>query len=202
MSNLIFKGQKNNYPVTSDYGEKRNFSPYYGKKHEGVDMSGDKKTAVYCEINGVIKEMYYQKYSYGNKILIKTNLGYLTKELEGCILYQLYGHLFKYDSKIKTGEFVEAGAELGLMGNSGNCYTKDPNSGIYIPVTEKQQNDKNFNGGVHLHLSFMIEQKSKKLLDFMKEKLKLKNELLYLDQWGYYYWLSPKQLFDFLNLYN
>ncbi|MBN2545679.1 MAG: M23 family metallopeptidase [Spirochaetes bacterium] len=202
MSNLIFKGQQNNYPTTSDFGEERSFWPYYGKKHEGIDMRGNKKTQVFCEINGVIKERYDQKNSYGKKLLIKTNLGYLTKELEGCILYQLYGHLFKYDTKVKLGKFIEAGSLLGLMGNSGNCYTKDPNTGIYVPVTEKQQNNENFNEGVHLHLSFMTELKNKKLLEYIKEKLNLKNELLFLDQWGYYYWLNPKYVYDFLNLFN
>ena len=199
MADLIFTGQKNKHTVTSEFAEIRNYEPYNGGGHEGIDYKNKKGTPIYCEIDGIVDEIAYPPNPYGNKILVRTNLGYLTKELEGCIIYHIYGHLFESDNSIKIGKFVKSGQKIGKMGNSGFCMYKD-NNGEWKDVIETQANDPNFESGVHLHLSFYTGLKNTYLIDLMKQKLNLNNDEFFLNQWGIYY-LHPDWFFKFLSLY-
>jgi len=199
MSNLIFTGQKNKHLVTSGFAETRNYEPYNGKGHEGIDYKDKKGTSIYCEINGLVEDISYQQNVYGHRILVKTNLGYLTKELEGCIIYHIYGHLFKVDNNIKIKKFVKAGQKIGQMGNSGFCMYQN-SSGELVKVTEEQAKDSKFESGVHLHLSFYTGLKNTYLIDLIKQKLNLNNNDFYLNQWGRYY-LHPDYFFKFLGMY-
>jgi murein DD-endopeptidase MepM/ murein hydrolase activator NlpD len=145
---MEFKGI-NNWPISSDFGEVRNWGVYApDKKHEGLDGVAAKKSDILCELEGkVIVKTYYQK-SYGNCTIIKSDLGLLGKDWIGHDIYGLYGHQFDFEENLKVGDMVGSKDLIGYMGNSGFCI-----SGGKV-VTPEQQADPTFTGGVHCHLTF------------------------------------------------
>lgn len=169
-------------------------------KHEGVDYSSsiNKKQLIYNETRGVIEDIGYLKNSYGNRVLVKTNISKFGKMFENDNVFFLYGHLDKVDSKIKVGKIIERGEVIGNMGNSGYCLTRLDSKGNFINtyrrVTEVESLDENFIGGVHLHLSvfFFSSDLSKRLLILIKDK----DNIIF--QFGKY-WINP---IVFLELYN
>lgn len=92
--------------MASGYGSR--VDPVYGtqKFHEGMDFSSDIGTPVYATGRGVVSFAGW-KTGYGNCIDIDHGYNYLTR----------YAHLSEI--KVRVGQQVERGEEIGLVGNTG-----------------------------------------------------------------------------------
>ncbi len=173
--------------------------------HEGIDYSSElnKEQEIYNELDGIVIEKSYNRNSYGNKVVVKVNMGYFTKFFEGDNVYLLYGHLDSINDNIIIGNEIKAGDIIGYMGNTGYCLTKidkiHSNGRVkmldsYRRVTEEESKDKKFFGGVHLHLSVFCNN----AVFVDKIKKKLGNEHIY--QWGKY-WINPEKFFEMIKEY-
>lgn len=92
--------------VSSLYGMRKH--PRYGvwRKHEGVDLSAPKGTAVYATGNAVVSFSGW-KPGYGYLIELNHGFGYKTR----------YGHLSK--RHVQRGDSVTRGQVIGDVGNTG-----------------------------------------------------------------------------------
>lgn len=92
--------------VSSLYGMRKH--PRYGtwRKHEGVDLSAPKGTAVYATGNAVVSFSGW-KPGYGQLIELNHGFGYKTR----------YGHLSK--RHVVAGDSVTRGQVIGDVGNTG-----------------------------------------------------------------------------------
>lgn len=98
--------ERNLKTMASGYGYR--VDPVYGtqKFHEGMDFSSDIGTPVYATGKGVVAFAGW-KTGYGNCIDIDHGYNYLTR----------YAHLSEI--KVRVGQQVERGEEIGLVGNTG-----------------------------------------------------------------------------------
>jgi len=87
--------------LTSSFGTR------WGRQHKGIDMVGN--TDIMAADDGVI-EFAGERSGYGNCIIINHKNGYKT----------LYGHLSKIS--VKSGDTVEKGDSIGIMGNTGHSF--------------------------------------------------------------------------------
>lgn len=85
--------------VTSGFGQR------WGRLHKGIDLVGGSR--IMASDEGVVK-FAGEKSGYGNVVIIDHRNGYET----------LYGHLNKI--AVRTGEVVEQGQYIGIMGNTGH----------------------------------------------------------------------------------
>lgn len=88
--------------LTSSYGKR------WGKMHKGIDLVSNNKNILAADDGRI--EFVGVKSGYGNCIIINHQNGYKT----------LYGHLSK--TGVKKGAYVEKGAKIGVMGNTGNSF--------------------------------------------------------------------------------
>ncbi|MBR6776087.1 MAG: M23 family metallopeptidase [Bacteroidales bacterium] len=95
------------YRISSYYGQRTD--PFYKvtKFHGGIDFSGPVGLGIYATGDGVVKKVEKNKSGYGNNILIDHGYGYMTR----------YAHLHSF--KVKKGQKVKRGQEIGTMGNTG-----------------------------------------------------------------------------------
>ena len=92
--------------ISSNYGYRKD--PFTGKRafHRGVDIAGKKDSEVFAVASGVVS-WAGKKSGYGYLVEIRHPDGYVTR----------YGHnsmIF-----VKTGDLVDKGTVIGLMGSSG-----------------------------------------------------------------------------------
>jgi len=92
--------------ISDAYGWRKH--PITGKRsfHKGIDFGNVSGTSIYATADGIIKKSSREKY-FGKYIVISHKFGYQTK----------YAHLGK--SFVKSGQTVQRGEIIGLMGNSG-----------------------------------------------------------------------------------
>ncbi|WP_051201508.1 DUF5930 domain-containing protein [Paracoccus aminophilus] len=88
------------FRYTSPYGSR------WGRRHEGIDMAGPVGTSVFSTADGTVVYAGWMQ-GYGNLIKIEHELGTETR----------YGHLSKI--RVKVGQKVSRGAQIGDMGNTG-----------------------------------------------------------------------------------
>lgn len=95
------------YRISSHYGQRTD--PFYKvtKFHGGIDFSGPVGLGIYATGDGVVVKVEKNKSGYGNNVLIDHGYGYKTR----------YAHL--HTIKVKKGEKVKRGQEIGTMGNTG-----------------------------------------------------------------------------------
>ncbi len=95
------------YRISSHYGQRTD--PFYKvtKFHGGIDFSGPNGIGIYATGDGVVSKIQKSKNGYGNNIVIDHGYGYKTR----------YAHLNAI--KVKKGEKVKRGQEIGTMGNTG-----------------------------------------------------------------------------------
>ena len=95
------------YRISSHYGQRTD--PFYKvtKFHGGIDFSGPVGLGIYATGDGVVVKVEKNKSGYGNHVLIDHGYGYKTR----------YAHL--HTIKVKKGEKVKRGQEIGTMGNTG-----------------------------------------------------------------------------------
>lgn len=91
---------KSAFRYTSPYGRR------WGRAHEGVDMAGPVGTPIFATGEGVVIFAGWQR-GYGNLVKIQHALGTETR----------YGHMSKI--RVKTGQKVSRGSQIGDMGNTG-----------------------------------------------------------------------------------
>lgn len=81
-----------------------------GKRpHNGLDLKGRKNEPVYAAHDGYVVYAGSKFRGYGKMIILEYDDGWAT----------LYGHLNKF--KVKTGQEVKAGEEIGAMGRTGRA---------------------------------------------------------------------------------
>ncbi len=95
------------YRISSHFGHRTD--PFYKvtKFHGGIDFSGPAGLGIYATGDGVVAKVEKIKNGYGNNIIIDHGYGYKTR----------YAHL--QTIKVKKGEKVKRGQEIGTLGNSG-----------------------------------------------------------------------------------
>ncbi|WBU52554.1 DUF5930 domain-containing protein [Paracoccus sp. SCSIO 75233] len=93
-------------PVKSAFRLTSGFGPRWGRMHKGLDMAGPTGTPVLAPGDGVVTFAGRQN-GYGNIIKIEHALGTETR----------YAHLSKI--RVKVGQKVSRGAQIGDMGNTG-----------------------------------------------------------------------------------
>lgn len=95
------------YRISSHYGHRTD--PFYKvtKFHGGIDFSGPIGLGIYATGDGVVSRVEKNKNGYGNNIVIDHGYGYKTR----------YAHLNSF--KVKKGDKVKRGQEIGSMGNTG-----------------------------------------------------------------------------------
>ena len=101
----------------------------FTSKHRGIDMAwnskqGGKNVPVYAADDGVVystKDNDKSKKSWGNYVKIKHNDG----------TYTLYAHL-KDGIKVKTGQNVKQGDQIGNMGNTGDSKGNHLHYEVYV----------------------------------------------------------------------
>lgn len=95
------------YRISSHYGQRTD--PFYKvtKFHGGIDFSGPNGIGIYATGDGVVTRVERIKNGYGNNIIIDHGYGYKTR----------YAHLNSI--KVKKGEKVKRGQEIGTMGSTG-----------------------------------------------------------------------------------
>jgi murein DD-endopeptidase MepM/ murein hydrolase activator NlpD len=93
------------------------------RKHEGQDIFARKGTPVLSATEGVVVRVGQNRLG-GNVVFVLGAGG----------RYYYYAHLDSYADGLETGQLVEAGQLLGLVGNSGNARGTPPHLhfGVYI----------------------------------------------------------------------
>lgn len=93
--------------ITSPFGYRRNPFTNRGREmHSGVDLKGKTGDPVKSTAKGKVTFAGYQG-NYGYVVMIKHSNGYETR----------YAHLVR--TRVKKGEYVEAGEIVGLLGSTG-----------------------------------------------------------------------------------
>lgn len=188
--------------VSSGFGEDR------GRyKHSGIDYPGTKKEDIFNQINGKVFKILHEKDYFGTQCIVYSN-----PKFAGGVndkLYHSYCHLYKVS--VKEDQFVEAGSILGKMGNSGGSYTSFDKKGKYTAicrkVTKEEQEDKNCNFGVHLHLWFYQDCKPGKTTPLFN-KLKGLNIISKqsLGDTHFYQWskliIAPRVIYKYFKILN
>lgn len=97
---------KGTWKLTSVYGYRAD--PFTGQRkfHTGIDMAAPLGTKIYAAMAGKVATTGYNNV-FGNYVIISHGNGYQS----------LYAHLSKYT--VRAGQFIEQGAQLGLMGSTG-----------------------------------------------------------------------------------
>jgi len=74
--------------------------------HPGIDVSTSRGTPIVAPADGIVA-VATRKGGFGNFIIIKHKLGYITR----------YGHLQKFN--VRRGQLVKRGQVIGFVGNTG-----------------------------------------------------------------------------------
>jgi murein DD-endopeptidase MepM/ murein hydrolase activator NlpD len=75
--------------------------------HKGVDISGKTGEPIYATGDGLVVEVCYKFFGYGNQVIVDHGFGYKTR----------YAHL--HQATVKPGQRVRRGEQVGKMGTTG-----------------------------------------------------------------------------------
>jgi len=96
------------WPTIQGYTISSRFGWRWGRRHDGVDISGTGEgSPIYASNNGTVAEVGYYHSSMGNYVYINHNNGY----------YTVYMHMSSI--VVKKGQVVARGQTIGGMGNTG-----------------------------------------------------------------------------------
>ena len=87
-----------------------NFGYRWGRWHTGTDLDLETGDPVYASFDGIVRVVGWDGNGYGRYVLLRHYNG----------LETLYGHMSK--QTVETGQFVKAGDQVGLGGNTGRSY--------------------------------------------------------------------------------
>jgi murein DD-endopeptidase MepM/ murein hydrolase activator NlpD len=106
--------------------------PVYGdiRFHSGIDFSGPTGMPVFATGNGVVKEVAYSFFGYGNCIIIDHGFGYATR----------YAHL--RTASVHNGQAVKRGEQIGTLGSTGK--STGPHLHYEVYYLGKHQNPMNY----------------------------------------------------------
>jgi murein DD-endopeptidase MepM/ murein hydrolase activator NlpD len=105
MFNIPINGK---YRISSNFGMRFHPILKYTRMHTGVDLAIRHGHPVHAPANGYV-EFAGRKGGYGNYIVINHGNSYKTA----------YGHLYKFDKKIKPGKFISQNQLIAYVGNTG-----------------------------------------------------------------------------------
>lgn len=103
---IAFAEPVRGYEVNSAFGMRR-LPGQAARHHAGVDIAAPQGTGVYVSAEGRVLRTGYDPDGYGRFVEVRHPNGMTT----------LYGHLSRVD--IATGDQVEAGGRIGLVGSTG-----------------------------------------------------------------------------------
>lgn len=112
----IFKGK---FTITSPRGFRTH--PITGEKnsyHKGVDIVGIDSNIILCGASGIVEATPYEHNGFGYYVRIRT--------IDNKRLY--YAHMKKDSFMVKTGDKVNIGTPLGIMGSTGSS------TGLHVHV--------------------------------------------------------------------
>ena len=95
------------YRISSYYGYRHDPLTGRTKHHHGMDFAMKPSHPIYVTGDGVVEQVKYDFYGYGNSIVIDHGFGYKTR----------YAHLKSID--VFAGMKVKRGQRIALSGNSG-----------------------------------------------------------------------------------
>ncbi len=101
----------------------------YKSYHRALDLNRLNGWGIYASASGTVKT-YSVRYGYGNYIDINHGNGFVTR----------YGHLSQF--KVKTGDYVQQGQLIGIMGSTGR--STGPHLHFEIRVHDVPQNPLNY----------------------------------------------------------
>lgn len=114
------------YAVNSPFGLRKLAIEARARAHKGVDIAAPKGTSVFTAAEGRVVRTGYEAGGYGNFIEVRHPNGLST----------VYGHLSRID--VATGETVEAGRRIGLVGSTG--YSTGPHLHFEVRRQGRQVN--------------------------------------------------------------
>ena len=103
---IAFETPVRGHAINSSFGLRR-LPGQAARHHAGVDIAAPRGTGVYVAAEGSVLRTGYEPAGYGRFVEIRHPNGMTT----------LYGHLSRLD--VASGEIVEAGARIGLVGSTG-----------------------------------------------------------------------------------
>lgn len=95
--------------VTSPWGMRTHPVTGEQKMHNGTDFSGGCDYPIYSVQDGTVVQAGYHSSGLGNAVVVDHGEGIVTT----------YGHMFEDDVKVKTGDTVKAGQQIGQEGTAG-----------------------------------------------------------------------------------
>lgn len=99
---------KGDYPITQRYGELIAGVTYNNEPHTGIDYACPEGTPILASNDGVVVYVDFDKYGFGNMVIIQHNDGKST----------VYAHLSKYVAY--SHQKVNQGDTIGYSGHTGN----------------------------------------------------------------------------------
>lgn len=132
--NMSLKGQPRFLWPVKKINISRGFKPKKnGRKHYGLDLTGKKNTPILASHPGLVIYAGSGYTGYGKVVILEYNKSWAT----------LYAHLNKF--KVKEGQYVNAGDQVGAMGSTGRST------------------------GVHLHFEIMKDKLPRDPLNYLKK---------------------------------
>ncbi len=86
-----------------------------GNGHEGADMMSDEGTPIYAAHAGVVTVSDESYYGFGNAVVIQGTVG-------GAAIETAYAHMYPGSRIVSQGQTVQAGQQIGSVGNTGNSW--------------------------------------------------------------------------------
>lgn len=86
-----------------------------GNGHEGADMMADEGTPIYAAHSGVVTVSQEVYYGFGNAVVIQGTVG-------GANVETAYAHMYPGSRIVAAGQTVQAGQQIGSVGNTGNSW--------------------------------------------------------------------------------
>jgi murein DD-endopeptidase MepM/ murein hydrolase activator NlpD len=132
------------YPFPTDTKVKKN--EYGGPTHRGafngaIDFIVDLETPILASLNGTVVEVIDTHDKFGNSKKYKDDLNYITIQHANGEFTQ-YAHLAKGSAKVKVGDYVDVGQQIGITGNSG--WMTEPH--LHFLVFKSESNKNGFKG--------------------------------------------------------
>lgn len=93
--------------LTSSFGYRSDPFHKARRMHHGIDLAGQKGINIYATGNGKVRIAAYNRYGYGNEVMIDHGFSYVS----------IYAHLDKI--YVKKGDEVKKGQLIGSLGNTG-----------------------------------------------------------------------------------
>lgn len=125
--------------ITTPYGG----STRYERFHPGVDIANKPGTAISSFTPGTVTKTGYSK-SYGNYVEVKDPYGATAR----------YSHLLR--SYVKPGQKLTKGANLGLMGATGQTYSLTGGSGSHLDLRIKDAYNRYVNPMAYLNKTYKV----------------------------------------------